>query len=521
MKRLFIGVLFALVAVNSTAQYPYDNKRDNLWPFGYGWHAGLQDTLFGLTWLNYNTGLLSSNRQSVDIDFNSCSCVGCDTNGNVLFTTNGIFVFDSTSNIMLGCDTLNPGVWAHDWESEGYPLPQGALALPAAGNNQLWYLFHGRISDISTPGTGASDMRDVFYTIIDMTQNSGKGKVVSLRNPILQNEILDYGKLTACRHANGRDWWVLFFNNLLTKYHRILLDLNGVNDLGWTNLATMGIPFTGLGQSQFSQDGTKYMTYSGISKQSGEFLEIFDFDRCTGSLTSQREIHTFDSCFASGLAISPNSRFVYTSCGASVNQYDMEALDIEASKTTVAIWDGFVDPEFPVGTLFFLMGNTPDGKIIVNSCNSVRFLHLINTPDSPGLSCNVLQHSLPLYTFNALSMPNYPNFRLGPVDGSACDTLGIDVGIAEPPKQAYNPQAALEVYPNPAGNYCNIGFGSTLKQDGILIVHDLNGRTMFETPLQKATIGYTLKTEGWPATLYLCTVYEGSKSKGSIRFVKE
>jgi uncharacterized membrane protein len=31
-----------------------------------------------------------------------------------------------------------------------------------------------------------------------------------------------------------------------------------------------------------------------------------------------------------------------------------------------------------------------------------------------------------LPTYNALSIPTFPNYRLGPLDGSSCDTLGID-----------------------------------------------------------------------------------------------
>ena len=36
------------------------------------------------------------------------------------------------------------------------------------------------------------------------------------------------------------------------------------------------------------------------------------------------------------------------------------------------------------------------------------------------------QHGIRLPTQNARSLPNFPNYRLGPIDGSPCDTLGID-----------------------------------------------------------------------------------------------
>src|SRR5690606_15064219 len=43
-----------------------------------------------------------------------------------------------------------------------------------------------------------------------------------------------------------------------------------------------------------------------------------------------------------------------------------------------------------------------------------------------GKACRFLQHNINLTKWNSRSAPNVPNFRLGPVDGSPCDTLGID-----------------------------------------------------------------------------------------------
>jgi hypothetical protein len=58
--------------------------------------------------------------------------------------------------------------------------------------------------------------------------------------------------------------------------------------------------------------------------------------------------------------------------------------------------------------------------------NGVRYLHVINNPDLPCPACNIEQHGVHLPTYNAASLPNFPNYRLGPLDGSPCDSLGID-----------------------------------------------------------------------------------------------
>jgi hypothetical protein len=52
-------------------------------------------------------------------------------------------------------------------------------------------------------------------------------------------------------------------------------------------------------------------------------------------------------------------------------------------------------------------------------------MHRINHPERPGGECEFVQHYYK-FDFAYKNLPHFPNFRLGPVDGSPCDTLGID-----------------------------------------------------------------------------------------------
>ena len=54
------------------------------------------------------------------------------------------------------------------------------------------------------------------------------------------------------------------------------------------------------------------------------------------------------------------------------------------------------------------------------------FMHVIHEPDEAGIACVPVTTDIKLPTANTFSVPNHPNYRLGPLDGSACDTLGID-----------------------------------------------------------------------------------------------
>jgi PKD repeat protein len=89
----------------------------------------------------------------------------------------------------------------------------------------------------------------------------------------------------------------------------------------------------------------------------------------------------------------------------------------------VAWYDGYESP-FP--TNFFAGQLAPDGRIYITASNGSDIFHVIHRPDEPGAASLVEQHGIRLPTYNASSIPVFPNFRLGPVDGSACDTLGIN-----------------------------------------------------------------------------------------------
>ena len=66
----------------------------------------------------------------------------------------------------------------------------------------------------------------------------------------------------------------------------------------------------------------------------------------------------------------------------------------------------------------------PDGKIYSCATNGVNYLHVIHSPDEEN--CQYQQHGIKLPKYNGFSVPNFPHYRLGPLDGSSCDTLGLN-----------------------------------------------------------------------------------------------
>ncbi|MCB0535159.1 MAG: PKD domain-containing protein [Saprospiraceae bacterium] len=124
-----------------------------------------------------------------------------------------------------------------------------------------------------------------------------------------------------------------------------------------------------------------------------------------------------------GAAISPNSQYLYIANGIWLHQYDLQADNILTSEILLGTYDGYMSP---VNTFFFLLQLAPDGKLYMNSAATVNTMHIVHQPDLPGVACRFEQHGVQLPTLNNWSMPNFPNYRLGPLDGSPCDTLGLD-----------------------------------------------------------------------------------------------
>jgi hypothetical protein len=129
-------------------------------------------------------------------------------------------------------------------------------------------------------------------------------------------------------------------------------------------------------------------------------------------------------------------------------------------------------------------------------------LHIIHSPDSAGLACNVEQHGLQLLTYNNYTIPNNPWFRLYAWDGSPCDTLNIDstgtVGVHTPLVMS-----EVLVYPNPAGDYFNVLFTDPVNNDGI-VLYDVAGREVLKQSLQAKVS--TVEVRNLPEGLYLYSI---------------
>ncbi len=396
-------------------------KHDNNWLFG-------TDDNVGLILVNFDQEPPSvSLIENPPLEFDLTNASISDSTGNLLFYTNGIVVVNAQHQVMENGDSLNPGVIADYWYNEGYIVQQGALILPAINNSDLYYLIHSPRQLGGDTNAIYDYTNKILLTTIDM--QDGNGVVIS-KNQEIMSGVFALGKLQAVKHANGRDWWILVPEYDKYSYHRLLLDPQGIHHTGIFPVPpTEGYGQPAAGFAAFSPDGSKYARHDIRGLPVGHFVRLYDFDRCTGLLSNQLHIPLSDTAGVGGIAFSPDSRYMYVSSQELVYQFDVTAPDVEATKTIVAITDGFRDtfngqPWFPMTFDGAMLG--PDGRIYIHSAGGSQHLHLIEYPNRGGTACEVRQHAIKLPAWTFRTIPNVPHYRLGPLDGSPCDTLGLD-----------------------------------------------------------------------------------------------
>jgi PKD repeat protein len=393
-------------------------KHDYQWLLGQRSQAQI---IYSGTTIDFNTTPPDIYYEFREMRFRQANASMCDAAGNLLFYTNGIYIANALHQPMENGTGLNPGVHAQENQNYGYILSQGAMALPAPEQGSIYYLVH--MDKELPPDNSLVYSNHFYYSLINMSGNDGVGTVEQKNVPVI-SERLNQGKIVAVKHANGRDWWIVIRKHDSGIHYKLLLDRNDIRihsaqEIGYA------VSSQSIGQAVFSPDGSKYANVH-LTGSAGDpiYVSIYDFDRCSGELSNPVQFTYADTAWAGGIAISPNSRFLYVSSFRYVYQYDLHAQNIEASRITVAEWDGFSDPLHPaLATTFYLAQLAPDGKIYINNSNGTRYLHVINHPDSLGLACDVCQHCVEMPSINNFSLPNFPNYRLHHLEGSLCDTL--------------------------------------------------------------------------------------------------
>ena len=348
----------------------------------------------------------------------------------LLFYTNGETVWDRNPTAIPN----GTGLMGH------FSSSQSALVVPVPGDPKQYFLF-------TVPALGAMpDGWDAMtYTVVDMTANGGLGDV-TLANQVLVGPVVE--KLTATRHANGRDTWVLAHTWQGTAYHAYLVTCSGV--LGPVN-SDVGRPITNdpfrssvpqIGCMQFSPQGDRLATTWGeFNAENNGYgrLDLLHFDNTTGVLTLSDslthattgwDIRGYGVCFSPSGDRSYQSEYGLQNGGAlsRIMKYtvtgDQLANEVEISQ--------------PSGQAYGTLQRAPDGTIYAARLNGAQFLSRITAPDAAGAACGFVDYGVGLTAPSTWGLPNHwdthppivpPEISLS--DTTICDggTVTLDVTV--------------------------------------------------------------------------------------------
>jgi hypothetical protein len=373
--RLFI-LFYALCSCSVT----WAQKQQNIWYFGE--KAGL----------DFNGGsVVTRNDGKADGDEGTAGI--CDSSGAILFYTNGAKVMNRKHALMMNGDNI----WSHPSST------QSSIIIPKPGSQRFFYLFTVDMCTWIKAGDGA-----FRYSLVDMCGDGGLGKVVAEeKNVFILDSVTE--KLTAVRHQNGVDYWIIVHKHGSSAFYAyqlsaaglsaspVISSIGSVHDCNRVPANCPGGVLIGIassaGQMKASPNGKKLALVTTNNRYI--YRELFDFDKSTGLLSNFINLNPFpDSLdFNYGTSFSPDNTKLYMTktkfVGMStISQYDLEAGGGNPASTRaseVVLQNISTSPRYSNQA----MQLGPDGKIYVS--HQQDYLGVIHEPNKKGTSCNYVE----------------------------------------------------------------------------------------------------------------------------------
>jgi gliding motility-associated-like protein len=374
MKRLG-SIFFLLYLVITTANC--FAQQTNIWYFGS--EAGLSFNPVSGNNLPYalSNSVMFTSEGSASI---------CDTKGALLFYTNGETIYNKSHQVMLN----GAGLLGHN------STFQSSVIVPMPGNDSIFYVF--------TADAFENNFKNGYrYSVVNTKRDNGNGEVVT-KNILLNAPSTE--RMTAARHANGIDVWVIINDLNSNRFRSYLITCNGlqanpvISDAGDVLNLHSEMPF---GSMKVSPDGKQLcQTHFAelIGSRPANFFQLFDFDNNTGVLSNPKKIAAPPSRYLA-CEYSPDSKLLYVTQERSVNIDQFEAtLPNEALIASSKI-------SIPAAVSFYGLQLGPDNKIYVTRAN-IR-LSVISNPNVKGAGCNFELDKILLTGPSGLNLPLYVN----------------------------------------------------------------------------------------------------------------
>jgi gliding motility-associated-like protein len=318
------------------------------------------------------------------------SAVISNSAGELKFYTDGMTVWNRFHQEMPN------GTGLHGHTSS----TQSAHIVPVIGDTNRYYVF--TIGDYS----GAQELQ---YSIVDMHLDSGRGDVSSKNIPVMTGVS---EKLTAVRHCNQRDLWVITHSTIGNTYYAYLVDQSGVHAKPVISITGSSCLGFSQGQLKASPDGKK-LAFANFYINA----DVSDFDNITGQVSNSYSLLPIskDSTYRPyGIEFSPNGKLLYATSFYQIKKfyltivyYDMGNFliqyDVSLPDTTAVKASQQIIANTPGQFNFQGLQSAIDGKIYM--AKNYKNLDVIRHPNVYGAGC--------VYVADAIQLPISMSTRLG------------------------------------------------------------------------------------------------------------
>jgi len=309
-----------------------------------------------------------------------------DTNGNLLFYSDGNYVYNSEHEVMEN-SSAGP---------DYVPGAQSALCMPKPGSDSLYYVFTANIFQLN-------DNQPLnFYHTIDITLNNGLGGIVD--TDTLPNAWDASEQLNASYFKDKSGYWIIMRKYREHKYITYKVTSLGVDPDPVLSDAPnryfpSGDPNMGYMKISYNKKYIIFIYNQNITNHND--IEICKFNNSTGEIEflysfQLRYIMVNNHYKTSNGDFSPDSKYFYVGGRIQsedithIYQFDMQYIEDYSMFTQSAIKIGE-----PIGYNLQLASN---GKIYCFS-NHVpglpqNMISVINKPGLPGLNCDYQENAL-------------------------------------------------------------------------------------------------------------------------------
>jgi len=419
--------------------------------------------------------------------FEGVATISDETTGELLFYTNSQNVWDRTHQLMP-----NGGLITMGWT-----ITQ-VLPIRKPGSTSQYYIFTSEVQ--------GSGVHGIQFHCVDMTLNNGLGDVaydsLALNGPVSE-------KLTAIRHSNGTDLWVIAHGYGNDQFYAFLVTSSGVQTAPVVSAIgkVHGDPSTvdALGELKANPQGDRLAVATTFQPH----IELFDFDRSSGVVDNLRTLDAvggYDGLNASGwygVSFSQDGSKLYAASGFVLNQGIIQ-FDLTVDDVNVINASKYVVSSGLHGC--YSLKLAPNGRIYVG--RRLNFLGEIAYPDSAGSACGFDPEAVVFAQLGSYSTWGLNN--LMELEEYPC--MGTDVGEHDRVKGN-----ALVLGPNPASHDLNVFLGSEGLSWRIRIISELGTEVLTASGAGSKVI---LDVHDLAPGVY-AVIAEQDKRIRSCRFVKE